>query len=98
MKVISIDEPRQDDTSEEPQPTVVTYLPFDVDPDGKITTADARLTLRAAVGLETLAEHSPAFFAADCDGDGQITTGDARHILRAAVGLEPKAEIQTVIL
>ena len=98
MEVISLDEPQQDDIPDKPQPNVLTYLPFDVDLDGAVSAADARLALRVSVGLETLAEITPAFFSADSDGDGQITADDARHILRASVGLEPKAEIQTVIL
>ena len=58
----------------------------DVDGDGQITAADARLALRAAVGIETL---SPlAFAAADADGDGKITSADARAILRTAAGKE----------
>lgn len=54
----------------------------DVNYDGKITADDARLVLRAAVGLEELAKYS-----ADVDGDGKITANDARMILRNSVGL-----------
>lgn len=54
----------------------------DVDYDGKITAGDARLVLRAAVGLEELAKYS-----ADVDGDGKITASDARIVLRKSVGL-----------
>ena len=64
------------------------FLPGDVDDDGKVTAADARLALRAAVGLEAYAPGSRAFLAADVDFDGLLTAGDARAILRAAVGLE----------
>ena len=60
----------------------------DVDNDGSITAGDARLALRAAVGLEDYAEGSAEFIAADVDRDGSLTAGDARLILRAAVGLE----------
>ena len=98
MVVISLDEPEPTDAPDETRTVTITYLPFDVDLDSAVSAADARLTLRASVGLETLAKNTPSFFAADSDGDGQITAGDARHILRASVGLEPKAEIQTVIL
>ena len=59
----------------------------DVDGDGEITASDARLCLRAAVGLEELTKEQWA--AADTDGDGEITASDARLTLRAAVGLEP---------
>ena len=55
----------------------------DVDGDGKVTSLDARLALRAAVGLEKLDKESKE--AADMDGDGKITADDAREILRGAV-------------
>ena len=60
----------------------------DVNNDGKVTAADARLALRRAVGLETYAEGSAQFLACDVDGNGKVTAADARKILRAAVGLE----------
>ena len=53
--------------------------------DGRITSADARLALRAAVGLETLDARQT--LAADADGDGRVRSSDARLILRVAVGL-----------
>lgn len=64
------------------------YLPGDVTGDGEITAEDARLALRAAVGLENYLEGSREFLAADATKDGVITAEDARLILRAAVGLE----------
>lgn len=57
----------------------------DVDENGLITTADARQTLRFAVGLD--AGYLPCA-GADYNGDGAITTRDARQVLRCAVGLE----------
>jgi hypothetical protein len=57
----------------------------DVDENGLITTADARQTLRFAVGLD--ADYLPCA-GADYNGDGAITTADARRVLRCAVGLE----------
>ena len=65
-----------------------SLLPGDVSGDGDVTAEDARLALRAAVGLETYAAGSPEFLAADATKDGAITAEDARLILRAAVGLE----------
>lgn len=58
----------------------------DVNGDGLITSADARLALRYAVGLE------PDFTdvqirACDFNEDGKISSADARSILRTAVGL-----------
>lgn len=58
----------------------------DVDGDGEVKAADARLALRASVGLENLSEDQKK--AADVDYDGQIKAADARIILRASVGLE----------
>lgn len=55
----------------------------DADGDGKITAADARLILRAAVGLEEV-----PLERGDMDGDGKITAADAREVLRDSVGLE----------
>lgn len=60
--------------------------PGDVDMDGKVTTKDAWLALRTAVGLTKLT--GPHALAADMDGNGKITAADARLILRKAVGLE----------
>ena len=61
----------------------------DVDCSGSVTTADARLALRCAVGLQPdMVKGTSAFLAGDADRSGSITTGDARRILRAAVGLE----------
>ena len=64
-----------------------TATPGDVDGDGSVTAADARLALRAAVGLETYAAGSREALACDINGDGEITAEDARLILRTAVGL-----------
>ncbi len=59
---------------------------YDVDGDGKITSGDARLALRASVGLETL--NGIFAQAADASGDGELQSGDARLILRKSVGLD----------
>lgn len=58
----------------------------DLDEDKKITAADARLVLRASVGLESFKEKEITL--ADIDKDKRITAADARLILRASVGLE----------
>jgi len=60
----------------------------DVDADGNISVADARLALRRAVGLEHYAEGSAQYLACDIDSDGKVTVGDARIILRISVFLE----------
>ena len=58
-------------------------IPGDVDMDGKVTSEDARIILRAAVGLE-----SAELERADLDGDGKITASDAREALKKAVETE----------
>ena len=58
----------------------------DIDADGTVSSADARLALRAAVGLENLTEEEQK--RADVDGEPGIKASDARLILRVAVGLE----------
>ena len=58
----------------------------DVDNDGQVSASDARLVLRAAVGLEMLTNDQ--FVSADTDFDDKISASDARMILRASVGLE----------
>lgn len=55
----------------------------DVDGDGKVTASDARLILRAAVGLEEIDTAK-----GDIDGDGVITSSDSREALRIATGQE----------
>ncbi len=58
----------------------------DVDANGEINAADARLALRVSVNLDKLTAEE--FTAADIDCSGDIKAADARSILRAAVGLE----------
>ena len=58
----------------------------DIDDNGTVDASDARVLLRAAVGLE---EITPMLeFRGDVDKDGSLTSFDARTVLRAAVGLE----------
>lgn len=61
------------------------YALGDVNGDGKINTLDAMMTLRAAVGIESL--DAIQTIRADIDGNGKINTMDAMMILRRAVGL-----------
>lgn len=65
------------------------YLLGDVNLDGKVTPADARLALRIAARLETMPEKdSVQFKNADVNKDGEITPSDARIILRVAARLQ----------
>ncbi len=66
--------------------TPMEYKKGDLDKDGAITAADARLALRLSVGLEEPNEFIN--YAADIDGDNAVTAADARILLRIAVGLE----------
>ena len=62
----------------------------DADRDGTLTAADARLLLRAAVGLDPVTGELRR--NCDPDGDNTLTAADARLILRAAVGLEDRKD------
>ena len=57
----------------------------DVDGNGEINVADARLALRQAVSLENL--NGVYLFAGKVGGDS-VGVSEARKILRAAVGLD----------
>ena len=63
----------------------------DVDGNGAVTSADARLALRASVQLEALTPEQE--LAANVDDDEVITSADARLILRASVQLETIPEL-----
>lgn len=58
----------------------------DINGDGKVTAADARLALRTAARIDVIS--GIYAYAADSDGDGKISAGDARAILRKAAGLD----------
>lgn len=58
----------------------------DVNFDGEITPADARLILRFAVELQT--PSSKEFSVSNLDDDSSVTVTDARLALRIAVGLD----------
>ena len=74
------------------------YYPMgDVDSDGAVSSADARIVLRASVQLDPIAEEDDAFYFGDVDYDGRLTSADARLILRASVGLEELLEFGTIV-
>ena len=72
------------------KPDAPTYTLGDVDGKDGVTAADARLALRAAVGLEKYEKGSREFLAADVDLSSTLTAADARLILRKAVKLVDK--------
>lgn len=75
-----------------------TIIYGDIDGDGKVTTVDARLALRAASGIESITD-GEAFNKADVNGDSSITIFDARQILRSAiigVSLQPSGAFSGV--
>lgn len=64
--------------------TVIVYM--DINGDGKITAADARMVLRASAKLEKL--EGVFATAANVNYDDKITAADARKILRVSAKLE----------
>ncbi len=65
---------------------VVVPRPGDVDFDGDITAEDARILLRAAVGLEKLERYQ--YYATDFNEYRPVVSSAARDVLRASCGLE----------
>ncbi|MBR3869505.1 MAG: dockerin type I repeat-containing protein [Clostridia bacterium] len=63
----------------------VSTIKGDVDLNGKITAADARLALRKSAKIQTLS--SEQMKNADVNGDGVVSATDARLILRYTAGL-----------
>lgn len=71
------------------------YRKGDVDDNGKVTTADARYVLRAAIGF--IHYTGNPLRAADVNRDGKVTTADARLILRDAIGLESLLDFRDIV-
>ncbi len=78
--------PTTPDNPENPEQPTVTL--GDVDNNGKVDTQDARMALRASIGLEKYAAGSKEFLAADVNKDNKLGTDDARYILRHSIGLK----------
>lgn len=70
----------------EPHPDEMVIGKGDVDGDGRVTAADARLILRRAAKLIKFTMEQDAL--ADVDEDGKVTATDARIVLRVSAGLE----------
>lgn len=78
-------------TEEESSDDVVVTLRLgDVNFDGKITAADARLALRFSAQVQT--PTAEEFIVADVITDGKIEANDARLILRVAARLNVEAD------
>ena len=60
-------------------------IPGDVNGDGVVNSADARLVLQYVVKLSMLTDDK--FKIADINGDGRVDSADAREILQISVGL-----------
>lgn len=60
----------------------------DINGDGKITAADARLILRYSARLDNGWDDADIISIADFDNDGKLTAKDARQCLRYAAGLD----------
>ena len=60
----------------------------DVDCDGDVQVGDARLALRAAVGLDTISGAVQAAASITHGLNEAVAVSDARYILRAAVALD----------
>lgn len=71
------------------------YLLGDVNLDGTVNAADARLALRISARLEAYPDVASIVFRnADVNGDGVITAADARIILRVSAGLSSFKDFQ----
>lgn len=71
-------------------PSATAKLLADVDGDGRVLSVDARLLMRASVGLSPWTDEM--FEVGDLDGDRALTAKDADAILRIAVGLGNAAD------
>lgn len=83
-ELINPDGDEDDDDEEDPDELVFDL--GDVDGDGVVTAADARLILRRAAKLISFTAEQD--WLADVDDDGEVTAADARIVLRVAAGLE----------
>lgn len=81
-----IEEKPETEPTTEPEPEIERT--GDVNRDGKITEADARIALRISVGL-TLCPDA-LYYYADADGNGKVEAADARTLLRVSVKLDEK--------
>lgn len=86
-----VDETTTEAASEDTSEEVVEIVYGDLNGDGEITAADARIVLRASAQLETLTDAQK--IAADVVKDGEIHANDARRILRLSAQLISAEEL-----
>lgn len=81
-------DPTAEPTTDSAETTAISlsYQIGDLDGNGTVTAADARIVLRVAAHLETIDESASVL--ADMNADGAITASDARLILRVSARLE----------
>ena len=75
---------------DEPLPAE-TYHMGDTDLNGKVTSADALLTLKHVVKMQILSGN--AFELGDMDSDRNVTSADALEILKVVVKLRPDVTV-----
>lgn len=64
----------------------VRFTPGDLNSDGKINSADAKIALRYSARLDT--QSTSVKLAGDTNEDGRVTSADARKLLRVAAKLD----------
>lgn len=85
LKAKESEDKNENDTNNNTEETVLLTM-GDVNGDGKVTAADARMVLRAAAKLIKLNESQ--LVVADVNFDNKVTAADARKILRVAAKLD----------
>lgn len=85
---------KSSDTDTPKDPTPIGTM-GDIDGDGKITSADSLLILRASVKLENFTDNQNKL--ADVDKDGNISSSDAPLVLRYSVGFKDNDYIGKVL-
>lgn len=75
--------------------TAAAAMRGDVDGNGRLTAADARIVLRIAAKLDIPDEQLR--LAADVNSSGTVTSADARLILRVSAGIDSFAEEETTV-
>lgn len=86
LEELTTKEPEEDEDDENKNPDELVISTGDVDGDGRVSAADARLILRRAAKMIEFTMQQDAL--ADVDNDGKVTAMDARIVLRAVANKE----------